>query len=45
MLKANQLDKGSEAMSTFQIRRFQAVPADYQQTLASIAKAYLAPPE
>jgi ABC-type phosphate/phosphonate transport system substrate-binding protein len=45
MLKANQTEKGREAMATFQITGFRRVPADYQKTLTIIAKAYPAPPE
>jgi ABC-type phosphate/phosphonate transport system substrate-binding protein len=44
MLKANQSDKGREAMATFQISSFQPVPADYEKTLAAILKSY-PPPE
>jgi len=45
MLKANRSDKGREVMATFEISGFQTVPADYQQSLINIAKAYPAPPE
>ncbi len=40
MLKASQSEKGKSALATFRILRFQAVPADFQKTLAKIAKAY-----
>jgi ABC-type phosphate/phosphonate transport system substrate-binding protein len=45
MLKANQSEKGREAMSTFQISGFRPVPADYQEIVTKIAKAYPAPTE
>ena len=33
-------DRGREALSSFRITGFQAVPADYQQALTNIARAY-----
>jgi ABC-type phosphate/phosphonate transport system substrate-binding protein len=45
MLKANQNEEGREAMNTFQIKGFRPVPADYEQALSDIRKAYPPPPE
>jgi ABC-type phosphate/phosphonate transport system substrate-binding protein len=43
MLKVNQSTKGRVELETFGILRFQAVPKDFQKTLAEIAKAYPPP--
>jgi ABC-type phosphate/phosphonate transport system substrate-binding protein len=43
MIKANQSDRGREAMANFKIAAFEPVPADYAQTLESIRKVYPAP--
>jgi ABC-type phosphate/phosphonate transport system substrate-binding protein len=40
MLKANSSEKGREVMGNFRITSFEMVPADYQQTLSNILKAY-----
>ena len=40
MLRANKSEKGKEVMDTFRISSFATVPADYQQSLTSILKAY-----
>jgi hypothetical protein len=43
MLKANESEKGKEAMADVRITAFEAVPEDFSQLLSSIAKAYPAP--
>jgi ABC-type phosphate/phosphonate transport system substrate-binding protein len=43
MQKANESDKGKDAMSSVRITAFEAVPADFPKMLANIAKAYPAP--
>jgi ABC-type phosphate/phosphonate transport system substrate-binding protein len=40
MLKANDSEKGQEIMNSFRITRFERVPADYQELLTKIVKAY-----
>ena len=40
LLKANSNDKGRETMATFQISSLEAVPAEYQQQVTDILKAY-----
>lgn len=45
MLKANRSDKGREVMGNFRITTFEPVPANYQETVASVLKAYPPPPE
>jgi len=44
MMKANESEKGREAMSSVSITAFQAVPANLPEVLREIAKAY-PPPE
>ncbi len=43
MLKANQADKGREALANFKVSSFEIVPPDYPQLLADIIKAYPKP--
>jgi hypothetical protein len=43
MLRANDSEKGKEAMSSAHITAFDAVPADFAQQLQAISKAYPAP--
>ncbi len=40
MLKANKSESGKEIMANFRITTFDPVPADYQQALTNILKAY-----
>lgn len=40
LIKANQSDSGREAMAPLHITAFTAVPKNYEQSLAEIAKAY-----
>ena len=44
MISANKNERTREMMNVYQITAFEAVPADYTQTLADIVKAY-PPPE
>ncbi|MCI0684081.1 MAG: PhnD/SsuA/transferrin family substrate-binding protein [Gemmataceae bacterium] len=43
MLRANQTDKGRDAMASFRIAAFEVVPKDYARQLADIVKAYPPP--
>ena len=43
LLKANKDDKGRETMANFHISSLEPVPADYQQQVTAILKAYPAP--
>jgi ABC-type phosphate/phosphonate transport system substrate-binding protein len=43
MLTANETERGKELMSKFRLTSFEAVTKDYEQSLASILKAYPTP--
>lgn len=45
MINANRSQRGREMMNIFKISAFEPVPADYEQTLADILRAYPAPAE
>lgn len=45
LIKANQSDKGREALASFQMTALEMVPKDYEQQLNAILKAYPAPPK
>jgi ABC-type phosphate/phosphonate transport system substrate-binding protein len=43
MITANQNERGRELMTMWQLTAFEAIPADFDQTLANILKAYPGP--
>ena len=43
LIKINQTDRGRESLSTFRVTGFRAVPADFQQNVTDIIRAYPAP--
>ena len=45
MVSANKNDRGRSLMGQWQITGFEAVPDDYDRTIADILKAYPAPVE